>query len=582
MGKKRKRALDATLQRQGSTAPSRRTVTRLAYGSAYLLIASLCWPTLEFGPILLDDAAQLAALSGQPFAQVFEYDRFGHLRPVKSALFWAIAQRPESVAAWRFVLLAMYLAAAAFGQRVATAVLRSGPWALLVILCWALNPASVSVLSWLSAANHVFAVLGILAYVLFAEAAGRAEAPRWVAGLCTATAIFSLALAIGSHQLALAAPVLWYAFHRSVSARTMSRGRVTVLLAASAACLVALAFLHLVARAPTTDYRFAEHPGWQLILSAPRYLLENLRLWFWLDGRFGVLLTDAPGAQLASSIFCWFVAAAACVFLWRLKPFDRAFEFALVWSAALLLPVVNLIPVGNTPVAVHYLYLPGLGLALLLVRGAQLAMPRLSTYQRPLLRWLPALAVASLIVAWLPEQRRALASWSDARRLFERTVSNYPLNIEARVNLVAQYLAVGDYAAAERLLQETQRLAPDDQGVVANQFHLLAQTGRSAEALALQDAHPGLQATAQDLVRRGLMLERLDRHTEAAAAYQKALDGAAQPDVRFAAGYQLAITLVRTSRISEARALIDRLLQEFPDRPELLMSKRLLSAPGVQ
>src|SRR5262249_52888728 len=152
------------------------------------------------------------------------------------------------------------------------------------------------------------------------------------------------------------------------------------------------------------QYRSAEHPRAQLVWSAARYLFEHLRLWFWLPGRSGVLLGDDPTQHGLSNTLAWCALVIASVWLWRMRGRDPARDFACFFAALTLLPLTNFVPIGHTPVAMHYTFLPGLGLALWLARTAQRVKPA----------WLPAVALAVLVAAWLPEQRRAFAGWSSA------------------------------------------------------------------------------------------------------------------------------------------------------------------------
>jgi tetratricopeptide (TPR) repeat protein len=280
---------------------------------------------------------------------------------------------------------------------------------------------------------------------------------------------------------------------------------------------------------------------------------------------------------MQSSAIGWLVLAAACGLIWQLRRLrDGALNFAWLWTAGFIVPVANFVPVGNTPVAMHYLYLPGLGLALLNTRLVQRFVDGLRSQGYPRIAVLPALALGALILAWLPEQRKALGTWADATALYARTIQNYPSNVEARVNLAALYMDSGKHVEAEMMLTEALALAPDDPLVLANRFKLLAELGRIDEALAVQDAHPELNAPAMMFL-RGTLLLRTQRDAEAAGAFRQAFGGAVEPEERFAAGYQLAIAHVRTEHYAEAEVLIDQLLGEFPGRPELLLGKQLLT-----
>jgi tetratricopeptide (TPR) repeat protein len=503
---------------------------------AYAGVALLYWHTVHLGPIALDDASSLHFP-----AVLFAHDRFGHWRPIKNALFLALSRHGEWLPIWRALLLGIVLGSAALSQALATQLLGNRAWALLATLCWLLNPITANVLCWLSTANLATCLLGILGFVYFAERS-------WLIALA------SLMIALLSHELGFVALLLWIAQHGRLPNR-----RITV---ASGVCIAACLVFHLQPDTTAVTYRAAEHPRLLLVLSAPRYLFENLRLWLWLPGRFGVLLTDEPSRHVLVSVIGWLCLIAVLVVWWRLRGRDRCLDFALLWIAATLVPVINLVPIGNTPVAMHYLYLPGVGLALALTRIAQ----------RVPLPLAAAVALIALIAAWLPEQRRSLAAWQNADALYIATLHNYPDNVEARSNLSAIYLNQRKYAQAEALLADT----AGDYGLAVNRLKLLAETGRHEEALSFFAARPELN-TPEALIVYAQLQQHEGRHAQATSALHRAFDRAHDPETRFNAGYQLVLELVRAEDYREAETLIDQLIREFPARPELRFSKDLLS-----
>jgi Tfp pilus assembly protein PilF len=507
-------------------------VCAIAYSGAALLYL----PSLNLGPISLDDAGSLRFP-----AALFGHDRFGHWRPIKNALFLVLSRHAEWLPIWRAVLLGIVLGSASLSQALVTQLLGSRTWGLLATLCWLLNPITANVISWLSTANLAICLLGILGFVYFAERS-------WLVALA------SLLIALLSHELGFVAPLLWIALHGR-----MPRRRISI---ASAACISACLILQLWPDTIGATYRTAQHPRALLMLSAPRYLFENLRLWFWLPGRFGVLPTDQPSRHVLASVVSWLCLIPALGVWWRLRGRDRCLEFALLWVAATLVPVINLVPIGNTPVAMHYLYLPGVGLALALTRLAQ----------RVEIPIAPAVAIVALIAAWLPEQQRSLHAWQSAESLYVATLHNDPDNVEARVNLAAIYLDERKYAQAEALLVDT----AGDYGLAVNRFKLLAETGRRKEALEFFASHSELN-TPEALLVYARLLQHEGQHEQAAAAFRRAFERARDPETRFTAGYQLALALVRAEDYRQAETLIDQLLREFPDRPELRFSKDLLS-----
>lgn len=566
----------ASAAAHGSGAGQRSTLSWLGALALAAYATAALWPSLAFAPSSLDDASFLQAVVKKPLGSVLGYDHFGHLRPVKNLLFWLVAHDALSLRAVRALVLATFVLSVA-AMHWLFAPLGVPRFGLLVAACWALNPAVPSVVAWLSAANQATCLLGILLYLaLGSRALDRSDRRgAWL----SLGAVLALLFALASYQLAALAPLLLVAYRRCAGARfdmraiALRRARQR-LWTGSALVIGAWLALHLMGDAPALVYRFA-HPAWQLSLSSARYLLLNLRAWLWPSGSFGVLFADAPGEHWIGSGLAWLAVLALLAAYLRWGRRDAVLSFGLAWALLFLLPLVNLVPLGVTPVAPHYLYLPAVGLALVLSRLAQRASelaPRSQGTRRA--HWLLALPVP-LIVGWQPAYWHARALWGDTVELYATTVANHGDNVEARVNLVGAYLDQQRYAEADRLLAGSLERWPDEPGFVRNRFELLDATRRDTEALAFLDAHPLLREHEYQ-VRRGLILGRLGRREQSIAVLERALAGAPDPQARLLSGYWLAIALGHAGELGRASALLERMLQEFPGRPELTRARKQL------
>jgi hypothetical protein len=453
----------------------------------------------------LDDARSLQQLATAPLSSVWGCDRFGHLRPLKSLWLWCIAQQPGRLALFRGGVLAALLLSTWLLQRSAARHLGDRWAGLAVAATWALNPTTPAVVSWLSAANLAFAGLGLLAYLELGEPPLLTPTRAWLACALLVPAVLA-------HELALLAPALWL-----VRARDARPGRAArdQLLLGSAGVLLAWAALRASVACAVVPYRLQQAPSWQLSVSAARYLFENLRLWLWLPGRFGVLLADRPAAHWLASALAWLALLAAALLVLRV----RALQAGVLWCALLLVPLVDLFPLRNTPVAMHYLYLPGMGLSLALV---QLARRVRLGYAALLLLW----------AAWLPAGQHARAAFADDARLYEASLAAHPDNLEVRANLASVYLDRARYERADALLAESLALAPDEPVLLRNRLELLLRQERAADALALWQSHPALQDDCVDALRLGQLLERAQKLDAAVSLYERALPLAEDPDQR--------------------------------------------------
>ncbi len=578
MGKRQTRSPRGGLASGERSNDRTRNFVQMSWLASIALYASLLLlfiPTLQLTPISLDDEALLREFGSREFSSVAAYDRFGHLRPLKNLAFWLLARAPEALGFYRFIVLGAFLASVGLIQRLASRHFSSRMWAVLVAACWALNPISMTVVSWLSATNLVFCLLGLLVFVSSADYELGNERPLVRArARSVAVGLMGLLVALSSHEIALLAPALLLFYPRALRDR-----RTKPFIIGSLACVALLLALRLAGTAPSTNYRFDEHPPWLLVLSSARYLFENLSLWLWSSGSFGVLLVDQPNDHVVASALCWTVLILAGVVVFKLARRNREMAFGVCWVAIFLLPVTNIVPLGNTPVALHYLYAPSVGLAWIAVLMARQARAKLVEARSPRAAWLPAAILIGAIVSWLPEQRRSLHVWGDEVALYARTIANYPENLEARTNLASLYRRNSRPDEAAALLEESVRLAPDNQIFIRSYFEVLAQTKSPAEAVAFAERHSRELDTAEHLFTLGKLLERLGRQGDAVDVLRRAYESARRPDERLVTGSHLALVLVRTQQKAQAATLIDELLVDHPNTEALLVAKQLLSRP---
>ena len=541
----------------------------LACAALYIGLLVLYWPSLSFAPLRLDDQRQLAHVASadwQPLAP----DPFGHVRPLKQLLFRGFAAADGALGPWRAAVLAGLLLCVALVQRLAAAVSGSRALGLATAVAFAINPTLSSVVCWLSAVNVLLCALLVLLYI---ELGARAAASGTRAPLVLACAL--LALALLASEVALLAPVaLWLRLRAAPPIAPAAS--LKPLWLGSALCALGFLALRLAAHEAAPLYRAAAAPAWLLAASSLRYALENAALWLWPFTTSGVLLVDAPAEKLLASALCAVLVIAAGALVYRMRARARVIAFGLAFCALFLLPYCNLIPLGNSPVALHYLCLPSIGLALALCGAIARGLARMPAKARPAAH---AVLVA-LALAFIPETRALIAAFGDERLLYARTIANHPDNVEALVNLGSVELSRGELARAEPPLERARALAPHAEGVVRNGFVLRMQQRRPDAALALLEAQPGLDDDTGMQRGKGEALQRLGRPVEAIAAFERAFAIAGDRDQRFEAGYQLLGALLSQGELDRARALFARLWVEYPDREELAPARALLGPQG--
>jgi tetratricopeptide (TPR) repeat protein len=173
--------------------------------------------------------------------------------------------------------------------------------------------------------------------------------------------------------------------------------------------------------------------------------------------------------------------------------------FGLAWLGAFWLPVSGLVPFPGVPLADRYLYLPAVGLWLVLADQAVRVGRRLAPRGGPAVA--ARVAGASLLVALAAQSADIARAWAGDVPLFTRVLARYPEEAFGHHNLGTALLdQVGDLDAAERSFERALALDPafprlrtqlgyvrlrrgDAAGALAHYREALALDPRDAEAL---------------------------------------------------------------------------------------------------
>jgi protein O-mannosyl-transferase len=219
------------------------------------------------------------------------------------------------------------------------------------------------------------------------------------------------------------------------------------------------------------------------------------------------------------------VAAWLCIIavLWWLFTRGRSLPtlFGLAWLIAFWLPISGIFPIPSAPLADRYLYLPAIGLWLLVADQFGQLIPPLKKIRN----WWIAAAVMILMVLAVVTVRHN-PTWRNDIVLFTRLVELYPERAYGHHNLGCAYLdKAKDLDLAERSFERTLALDPvfprlrtqmgyvrllrrDYEGAIDHYNQAIYQNPLDAEAL----------------LNRGESLERLGRLDEALESYHRFLE----------------------------------------------------------
>jgi tetratricopeptide (TPR) repeat protein len=242
---------------------------------------------------------------------------------------------------------------------------------------------------------------------------------------------------------------------------------------AAAACVITLAVQqHAGAMATAGQLPF----GWRCENALVSYCLY-LAMWFWpvhLAVFYPPQAFWPVTAVLAAALL---LASISLLVLWlrRRWPFLFAGWF---WFLGTLIPVIGLIQVGDQSLADRYMYLPSLGLLIMIVWGI-CELTRSWRQQQMALG--VAGSVATVLCAFLTVNQ--LSYWENSETLFQHALAVTHDNYIAHNNLAAVLEDRGDYDDAISHLQEAIRIKPYDAPAIFNLGLAFYSTGRYDDAI---------------------------------------------------------------------------------------------------
>jgi len=228
-----------------------------------------------------------------------------------------------------------------------------------------------------------------------------------------------------------------------------------------------------------------------------------------------------------------------------------------LWYLVTLAPVIGLIQAGQQARADRYMYIPMIGLSIMLAWGG-----------RELLRGRPRLAIALAVSACAACAVGTLFQvdyWENGVKLFQRAVDVTPENYVARFNLAHDLREAGNVDGAIRELQAAVRIEPDS-GLAHDELgQLLGKQDRLGEALAeLRQAEVFLPGNAALHYRIGVLLATAGNQEQAVEELSRAarLDPS-DADIR----RNLGVSLAASDRLPEAVAEFRQAASLKPDDP---------------
>ena len=318
--------------------------------------------------------------------------------------------------------------------------------------------------------------------------------------------------------------------------------------------------------------------GWEMVINAIALLPEFVRTFVWpfdlnMYHDFNAIhgLLD-PAFLLGAAV----LASGALAFAFTVRSHPPA-AFGLAWAMTAALPHLLIRWPQLNVFAERYLYLPAVGLILVVMYAGEQFAARVWRPSRPIV----AAVATALVALFLLVDNRRIPDWHDDETIYAKTVTQSPRAELIRSNLAIKYLELGRYDEGIALMKEVIAIDPNWNDAWYNLASLYLAKGEDELALqAFQEAKQRDPFKASTLLNLGYLHDRRGEREAAVEAYLRLVE----IDPRNADGwYNLASVAVELRQTRNARAAVERVLTITPDNAEAqALAKRISTMPEPQ
>lgn len=185
-----------------------------------------------------------------------------------------------------------------------------------------------------------------------------------------------------------------------------------------------------------------------------------------------------------SSLAAWQVGGVALliivitIFVWKQRAKHPYLMVGWFWFIGTLVPVIGLVQVGLQAMADRYMYIPIIGLSIMVAWGVPTFVNRL-----PVKRYFLIMIFIITIIPMVIMTREQVEKWKDSFTLFEHSLAVTSNNHIAYNNLGVALTDSGKYSKAISYLREALRIRPNEILIHSNLARALLSQGEFREAL---------------------------------------------------------------------------------------------------
>jgi tetratricopeptide (TPR) repeat protein len=360
--------------------------------------------------------------------------------------------------------------------------LTNATWrSLLVAALFAVHPLHVESVAWVSERKDVlsgfFGLLTLIFYVRYAQSKiANRQSP--IANYALALLFFVLGLMSKPMLVTWPFVLLLLDYHplerfKPGNAWRLVREKIPFLILAVAASVVALVVQKQEGAVLSAENLSFGARGANALISYCRYLEKlfwptKLAVFYPLPGHWPVeKVVLAGGLILGLSMLFWVQRRHRPLLL-----------MGWLWYVGTLVPVIGLVQVGEQAMADRYMYLPSLGLLVLIVWGVHEL-----TKNRPQRGMILSGFSAGAILLCIVVTRQQLGYWRNSEALFQQAIAVTENNPVTHNQLGTAFFNQGKMDEAINQYQEAIRLQPSYADPYYNLGNALVKNGQTAEAI---------------------------------------------------------------------------------------------------
>jgi len=473
---------------------------------------------------------------------------------------------------WHLTTVAAHELATLLVFSLALMLLRRWAPAAFAALFFGLHPVHVEVGAWISAVSEALLTVALLGSLLCLVKTTRSKMQWW-----STAALVCYAAALGMKETAIAFPAVVFVFAWLWSEEEEKAKRASMALR-RALPFVTLAITYVVIRfavLKSAVNAITPMKAGALALSLPEVLMTYGRLLVWptqLSPFYNTPTVTEPGwTNFFGPLLLVIVAVSALALLvwkaWRsVQRTDKTSEegrialLVTAWFALFLLPPMYLPALqAGAFVQDRYLYVPSVGLAILLAMG--IGRLRHKSYKIAGIPWVQCAAVLVLAALMVVESHAQAGMWADNVTLFSRAMERNPGDLTIQHNLAAFLVDAGRNDEAIKLLEKLLKLDPDNYPDNNNIGEAYLNKGDRGHAEVFLARACQLRPTPGKLFQLGAVRFNIGRMEEAESSFRQAIamDGRA-PQYHYALG----LTLERLGQPAKALEALEEELAMNP------------------